>query len=105
MSINDHVTDASCALLIVFRLRHPFQVYPTALLTMTEKHSVGIHAWMLSIRQSMTNDPCRQLFEDQVQTHAFLFLDDYLENIIAGPQQAYVLLFSEFPLTDESIVQ
>lgn len=92
MGINDHVTDASCALLIVFRLRQ-LQVCLTALLIMSEKHGVGIHAWMLSIRQSMANDPCRQLFEDQVQTHAFLFLDDYLESIIAGPQQAYVLLF------------
>ncbi|KAF8444698.1 hypothetical protein L210DRAFT_3642939 [Boletus edulis BED1] len=25
----------------------------------------------------MATDPCRQLFEDQVQTHAFIFLDDY----------------------------
>lgn len=35
----------------------------------------------------MANDPCRQLFEDQVQTHAFIFLDDYLEHILAGPKQ------------------
>ncbi|KAL4070924.1 hypothetical protein J3A83DRAFT_3311215 [Scleroderma citrinum] len=58
---------------------------------MTNNDGTGIHGWMLSIRASMANDPCRQLFEDQVQTHAFLFLDDYLENIIAGPQQAPII--------------
>ena len=47
----------------------------------------GICAWMSSVRASMANDPCRQLFEDQVQTHAFIFLDDYLEHILAGPKQ------------------
>ena len=47
----------------------------------------GIYAWMASIRASMANDPCRQLFEDQVQTHAFIFLDDYLEHILSGPKQ------------------
>lgn len=51
----------------------------------------GIHAWMASVRASMANDPCLQLFEDQVQTHAFIFLDDYLEHILAGPKQASVL--------------
>ncbi|KAG6336667.1 hypothetical protein ID866_2414 [Astraeus odoratus] len=61
---------------------------------MTEKGSGGIQVWMSSIRASMANDPCRQLFEDQVQTHAFLFLDDYLDNITAGPQQAYVQSFA-----------
>ncbi|KAG2149997.1 hypothetical protein BD769DRAFT_370602 [Suillus cothurnatus] len=47
----------------------------------------GIVAWTTSIRTSMAKDPCRQLFEDQVQTHGFIFLDDYLENILAGPKQ------------------
>ncbi|KAJ7900333.1 hypothetical protein B0H14DRAFT_3423705 [Mycena olivaceomarginata] len=33
----------------------------------------------------MVNDPGRQLFQDQIQTHGFLFLNDYLDNILAGP--------------------
>ncbi|KAF8846369.1 hypothetical protein BDN67DRAFT_940168 [Paxillus ammoniavirescens] len=57
----------------------------------------GIHAWMASIRASMASDPCRQLFEDQVQTHAFIFLDDYLENIIAGPKQGPIIELVKTP--------
>jgi hypothetical protein len=52
----------------------------------------GVAAWMSSIRTSMAKDPCRQLFEDQVQTHGFIFLEDYLENILDGPKQEYVKL-------------
>ncbi|KAG2072654.1 hypothetical protein BDR04DRAFT_396410 [Suillus decipiens] len=51
----------------------------------------GIIAWTTSIRTSMAKDPCRQLFEDQVQTHGFIFLDDYLENILAGPKQEAII--------------
>ncbi|KAG1757561.1 hypothetical protein EDB19DRAFT_1657966 [Suillus lakei] len=51
----------------------------------------GIVAWTTSIRTSMAKDPCRQLFEDQVQTHGFIFLDDYLENILAGPKQEAII--------------
>ena len=53
----------------------------------TDAKESGIYTWMASMRASMANDPCRQLFEDQVQTHAFIFLDDYLEHILAGPKQ------------------
>ncbi|KAJ3564387.1 hypothetical protein NP233_g8329 [Leucocoprinus birnbaumii] len=35
----------------------------------------------------MVNDPGRKLFQEQVQTHGFSFLDDYLENILAGAKQ------------------
>jgi hypothetical protein len=53
----------------------------------TDTKESGIYAWIATMRASMANDPCRQLFEDQVQTHAFIFLDDYLEHILAGPKQ------------------
>ncbi|KAG2350367.1 hypothetical protein BDR05DRAFT_899243 [Suillus weaverae] len=53
--------------------------------------ATGIVAWTTSIRTSMAKDPCRQLFEDQVQTHGFIFLDDYLENILAGPKQEAII--------------
>ena len=41
----------------------------------------GLLRWTTSIRDSMMNDPGRQLFEDQVQSQGFLFLDEYLDNI------------------------
>lgn len=50
-------------------------------------HASGIVAWTTSIRAAMIHDPGRQLFEDQVQTQGFLFLDEYLDNILAGAKQ------------------
>ena len=86
--VSNHVTDASC--FVCSCLSSPLQREPRAVVntaTMDPKES-GIHAWMASVRASMASDPCRQLFEDQLQTHAFIFLDDYLEHILAGPKQA-----------------
>ncbi|KAG1749998.1 uncharacterized protein EDB91DRAFT_1110824 [Suillus paluster] len=57
----------------------------------------GIVAWTTSIRTSMAKDSCRQLFEDQVQTHGFIFLDDYLENILAGPKQEPIIELVKTP--------
>ncbi|KAF9056149.1 hypothetical protein BJ165DRAFT_1606374 [Panaeolus papilionaceus] len=47
----------------------------------------GLLNWANSIRLTMSNDSGRQLFKDQVQTHGFLFLDDYLDNIVSGGKQ------------------
>ncbi|KAJ3513818.1 hypothetical protein NLJ89_g2733 [Agrocybe chaxingu] len=47
----------------------------------------GLLSWANSVRMTMASDPGRQLFKDQVQTHGFLFLDDYLDNIISGAKQ------------------
>ena len=44
----------------------------------------GLLQWANSIRFNMANDNGRQLFQEQVQTHGFLFLDDYLNNILSG---------------------
>ena len=41
----------------------------------------------------MANDPGRQFLEDQIQTNGFLFLEDYLESILAGPRHEYVTFF------------
>ena len=49
----------------------------------------GLLNWANSVRQTMANDPGRQLFKDQVQMHGFSFLDDYLDNIISGQKQEY----------------
>ncbi|KAH7910944.1 hypothetical protein BJ138DRAFT_1064128 [Hygrophoropsis aurantiaca] len=51
----------------------------------------GIVGWMSSIRTSMAKDPCRQLFEDQIQNHGFIFLEDYLDNILTGPTQGPII--------------
>ncbi len=47
----------------------------------------GILRWTSSIRDSMINDPGRQLFEDQLQSQGFLFLEEYLDNIWAAAKQ------------------
>jgi hypothetical protein len=35
----------------------------------------------------MANDPGRKIFQEQVQTHGFSFLDDYLGNILSGAKR------------------
>lgn len=40
----------------------------------------------------MDNDPGIRLLEDQIETHGFLFLDDYLDGILSRPKQEYVRL-------------
>ena len=47
----------------------------------------GLLNWANSVRQTMANDPGRQLFKDQVQIHGISFLVDYLDNIISGQRQ------------------
>ena len=50
----------------------------------------GIIIWANAIRTTTANDPGRQTLQDQIQANGFLFLDDYLENILAGPRREYV---------------
>ncbi|KAJ7092716.1 hypothetical protein C8R44DRAFT_816349 [Mycena epipterygia] len=47
----------------------------------------GLLEWCNATRFTMANDPGRQLFQDQIQTHGFLFLTDYLDNILAGSRR------------------
>ncbi|KAG5647977.1 hypothetical protein DXG03_007011 [Asterophora parasitica] len=47
----------------------------------------GLLEWSNSIRITLASDPGRQLFQDQLNTHGFIFLDDYLDNILSGPSQ------------------
>jgi hypothetical protein len=54
----------------------------------------GILSWATSIRATMVNDSCRQSLEDQIQVHGFLFLDDYLDNILAQAKRGYGRFFS-----------
>ncbi|KAF8140270.1 hypothetical protein EV363DRAFT_1500545 [Boletus edulis] len=71
----------------------------------TDAKEGGICAWMASVRASMATDPCRQLFEDQVQTHAFIFLDDYLEQILAGPKQGPIIDLVKTPGRKKNILR
>ncbi|KDQ63532.1 hypothetical protein JAAARDRAFT_169466 [Jaapia argillacea MUCL 33604] len=57
----------------------------------------GILAWCTSIRTTLANDPVRQRFEEQVQTHGFLFLDDYLAGIRAGPKKDPIIELVKTP--------
>lgn len=47
----------------------------------------GLLEWSNAIRLSMANDPGRQLFHDQVNNHGFLFLQDYMDNILCKTKQ------------------
>ena len=55
-------------------------------------HTSGMDAWIASVRSAMDNDPGIRLLEDQIETHGFLFLDDYLDGILSRPKQEYVRL-------------
>lgn len=44
----------------------------------------GLLSWANGICLTMASDPGRQVFKDQVQTHGFVFLEDYLDNIVSG---------------------
>lgn len=58
----------------------------------------GLLEWSNSIRFNMATDPGRQLFQDQIITYGFLFLDDYLDNILSGAKQelAFLALFKHY---------
>ncbi|KAA1471500.1 hypothetical protein DENSPDRAFT_819784 [Dentipellis sp. KUC8613] len=51
----------------------------------------GIVAWATTIRKTMSNDPGRQMFDDKIQSRGFLFLDDYLDNILSGGRQEAIV--------------
>lgn len=51
----------------------------------------GLLEWSNAIRFTIANDPGRSLFKDQVNNHGFIFLEDYLANILQGAsKQEYV---------------
>jgi len=51
----------------------------------------GLLEWSNAIRLTIANDPGRHLFKDQVNNHGFMFLEDYLANILQGAsKQEYV---------------
>ena len=56
----------------------------------TTMAQTGLLSWCNDIRRSMASDQGRQTFSDRIQKDGFLFLDDYLDNILAGARQEYV---------------
>ncbi|KAG5639237.1 hypothetical protein H0H81_005311 [Sphagnurus paluster] len=57
----------------------------------------GLLEWSNSIRFTMSNDPGRLLFQDQLDAHGFHFLDDYLDNILSGPSQDLLIELVKTP--------
>ncbi|KAK0245709.1 hypothetical protein EDD85DRAFT_801926 [Armillaria nabsnona] len=65
----------------------------------------GLLKWGNDIRQSMANDPGRQFFRDQIQMHGFLFLDDYLDNILAGARQDALIDLVKTPSRKKAVTK
>ncbi|KAG6890415.1 hypothetical protein C0995_008769 [Termitomyces sp. Mi166 len=57
----------------------------------------GLLEWSDAIRFTMANDPGREIFQGQLNTHGFIFLDDYLENILSGPSQDPIIELVKTP--------
>lgn len=89
----DHVTchAASCWQYYVVVLGFHSQHLATAPFTAMADvvNHLGIMSWVSAIRTTMANDPGRQILEDQIQNNGILFLEDYLDNIMAGPKHEY----------------
>ena len=75
---NDHMTHAF--------ISSPSQRWRSTIIMEYQEYP-GLLNWANSVRQTMANDPGRQLFKDQVQIHGISFLVDYLDNIISGQRQ------------------
>ncbi|KAK0478367.1 hypothetical protein IW261DRAFT_224622 [Armillaria novae-zelandiae] len=65
----------------------------------------GLLKWGNDVRQSMANDPGRQFFRDQIQMHGFLFLDDYLDNILAGARQDALIDLVKTPSRKKAVTK
>ncbi|KAG6911972.1 hypothetical protein DXG01_000220 [Tephrocybe rancida] len=57
----------------------------------------GLLEWSNAIRFTMANDPGREIFQGQLNTHGFIFLDDYLDNILCGPSQDPIIELVKTP--------
>ena len=59
-------------------------------------HIAGIDKWAAGIRNRMSNDPGRQDLDDHILCNGFLFLDEYLEDILLRARSEYVSLFCTY---------
>jgi hypothetical protein len=48
--------------------------------------SLGFTQWAAGVRNRMAADPGRADFKDQVQCHGYLFLHEYLDDVLNGPR-------------------
>ncbi|KIJ25703.1 hypothetical protein M422DRAFT_273334, partial [Sphaerobolus stellatus SS14] len=62
-----------------------------------ESQQSGIEKWMTGIRSRMANDPGRQDLEDHILCNGFLFLDEYLEDILIGAKSAPIIELTKTP--------
>ncbi|KAF8517349.1 hypothetical protein JB92DRAFT_2906603 [Gautieria morchelliformis] len=57
----------------------------------------GIEKWAAGIQQRMANDPGRQDLEDHILCNGFLFLDEYLEDILLGARSEPIIELTKTP--------
>ncbi|KAG7099202.1 hypothetical protein E1B28_001069 [Marasmius oreades] len=61
--------------------------------------------WSNSIRFLIANDSGRESFQQQINTHGFLFLDDYLNNILVKPKQDALIDLVKTPSRQKNHIQ
>ncbi|KAG8691545.1 hypothetical protein FRC11_001535, partial [Ceratobasidium sp. 423] len=59
--------------------------------------SAGFAQWATGIRNRMVADPGRADFKDQVQCHGYLFLHEYLDDVLNAPRPDNVIEFTKTP--------
>ncbi|KAF8761665.1 Inner centromere protein, ARK binding region [Rhizoctonia solani] len=59
--------------------------------------SVGFAQWASAIRNRMAADPGRTDFKDQVQCNGYLFLHEYLDDVLNAPRPDNVIEFTKTP--------
>ncbi|CAE6413652.1 unnamed protein product [Rhizoctonia solani] len=59
--------------------------------------SVGFTQWASEIRARMAADPGRADFEDQVKCNGYLFLHEYLDDVLNAPRPDNVIEFTKTP--------
>lgn len=63
-----------------------------AQLPATEAGPSSIFAFMDSVRARMRKDPGRQDLKDRIYYDGFMFLEEYLEDVMEGPSGLYVAI-------------
>ncbi|CAE7218223.1 unnamed protein product [Rhizoctonia solani] len=59
--------------------------------------SIGFAQWASGIRNRMARDPGRADFKDQVQCNGYLFLHEYLDDVLNAPRPDNILEFTKTP--------
>ncbi|KAF8587277.1 hypothetical protein K439DRAFT_1659112 [Ramaria rubella] len=59
--------------------------------------NAGINKWATAVRHRMANDPGRQDLDDHILCNGFLFLDEYLEDILLGARSEPIIELTKTP--------